>query len=237
MTFGLSGAAIGGIAVGVGSLGSALIGANASSKAASGQINAANNATELQRQEWNQNQINQKPWLDQGTTAINKLGQMTSDGFNYNAYSDPSFNFTMQQGQDAMNRATANKGGVLSGSSLGALNNYSQNVAQQGYGQAFNRYQSQMGNLMSIAGLGQNAGAQLGSQGNQAVGNMGNMMTSGANAQAAGTVGTANQYMGALNNMGNTFNQYSMMKSLDNGGDANIQYYPSGPASGTGGYF
>jgi hypothetical protein len=244
MTFigSISAPVLGGIIGGVGALTGGIIGGNDAKDAASMQANAANNAAQMQYNEWNTTNQQQQPWIQQGTTALNQLNGMIGPGgtgFQYNQNSDPSFQFTLQQGQDAMNRATANKGGVLSGSSLGALDSYSQGVASQGYQGAFNRYQSQIGNLMSIAGLGQNAGAQVGYQGNQAMNTIGNTMTSGAAASAAGIVGQGNAYTGALNNMGNTFNQYALLSqmannpNLGNGG----QYALSGlNANGGNGY-
>lgn len=194
-----------------------IFGANAAEDSAAMQAGAANNATELQELEWTQQQKNMQPWLNAGGNALGQLqGQNGIGSFNYNNWQDPGYQFQLQQGQQALARATANSGGPLSGSNLEAQQAYGQQMGNTAYQGAFNRYQANLGNWMSLAGLGQNAGAQLGYQGNMAMSNIGNLMTGGAAAQAAGTVGAANAWMGGLNTIGNNFNQYAMLNYLQN---------------------
>jgi hypothetical protein len=54
--------------------------------------------------------------------------------------------------------------------------------------------------LLGIVSNGQNAAAQTGALGAQTASTVGNDITSGAAASAAGTVGAANAYGGVLNN-------------------------------------
>ena len=140
--------------------------------------------------------------------------QFTAEDFQKNI--DPGYAFRLQQGQLA-NQAALNKaGGLIGGNALTGMNDYSQNMASQEYGNAFNRFQTQRGNiyntLASIAGLGQTAQGQT----NQLAQNFANtqtgLITGAGAAQAAGQVGAANAYSNSLNNIGNTVAFSQMMK-------------------------
>ncbi|HEX2243749.1 MAG TPA: hypothetical protein VHK27_10940 [Gammaproteobacteria bacterium] len=119
---------------------------------------------------------------------------------------DPGYQWRMQQGaQGVMNTAAAGSGS-LSGPALKALMEYNQGAASQEYGNAFNRFQTQQGNifqrLTSMAGMGQNAAAGVGNQAVATGGNIGANIVGGANAAAAGQVGAANAWGGALSDLG-----------------------------------
>lgn len=73
MTFGLSAAAIGGIAAGAGAIGGALISGNAAEGAANTQAGAARDATEAQRQMFERQIALQEPWRQGGGIGLNAL--------------------------------------------------------------------------------------------------------------------------------------------------------------------
>jgi len=140
--------------------------------------------------------------------------QFNAQDFQQNV--DPGYAFRLQQGQLA-NQAMANKaGGLIGGNALQGLNEYNQGAASQEYANAFNRFQTQRGNiyntLASIAGLGQTAQGQQ----NQLAQNFANtqtgLVTGAGAAQAAGQVGAANALGGAFSNIGNTLAFGQMMK-------------------------
>lgn len=54
----------------------------------------------------------------------------------------PSYQFRKQQGMDGIQSQAAARGGLLSGATLKALNNYNSNLASQEYDNAFNQYQT-----------------------------------------------------------------------------------------------
>ena len=154
----------------------------------------------------------------------NAIGQATGQDYltrQFNAQDfqqnvDPGYAFRLQQGQLA-NQAMANKaGGLIGGNALQGLNEYNQGAASQEYANAFNRFQTQRGNiyntLASIAGLGQTAQGQQ----NQLAQNFANtqtgLITGAGAAQAAGQVGAANALGGAASNIGNTLAFGQMMK-------------------------
>jgi hypothetical protein len=111
-------------------------------------------------------------------------------------YQDPGYAFRVQQGQQALQNSAAAGSGALSGAALKDLLGYNQDMASTEYGNAFNRYQTQQGNifsrLFSIAGLGQNAAAGVGAQGTQLAGNAGQFLSNAGTASGSGIVGGAN---------------------------------------------
>jgi len=124
----------------------------------------------------------------------------------FKAGMDPGYQWRLQQGaQGVMNTAAAGSGS-LSGPALKALMEYNQGAASQEYGNAFNRFQTQQGNifqrLTSMAGMGQNAAAGVGNQAVATGGNIGANIVGGANAAAAGQIGAANAWGGALSDLG-----------------------------------
>lgn len=117
-------------------------------------------------------------------------------------YADPGYAFELQQGTQALQNSAAAQSGALSGAALKDLLGYSQNFARTGYNDAFNRYQTQQGNIFnrlnSIAQLGQNAAAGVGSTGANIVGNAGQQVTNAGGAAGAGIVGAGNAAAGGL---------------------------------------
>jgi hypothetical protein len=132
----------------------------------------------------------------------------------FKAGMDPGYQWRMQQGaQGVMNTAAAGSGS-LSGPALRALMDANQGMASQEYGAAFNRFQTQQGNifqrLTSMAGMGQNAAAGVGNQAVATGGNIGANIVGAANAGAAGQIGVANAYGGALSDLGSMGAWYAM---------------------------
>lgn len=114
----------------------------------------------------------------------------------------PMYNFDVQQGRQGVLNADASQQGALSGAAAKDLINYNQAAANQSFGQAFNQYQTQQGNIFSrlsgIAQLGQNAAANTGMQGTQLAGQAAQSATNVGTALAGGQVGAANAYSGAI---------------------------------------
>jgi hypothetical protein len=109
---------------------------------------------------------------------------------------DPGYWFRLQQGTQGLRNAAAAGSGALSGAALKDLLTYNQDMASQEYGNAFNRYQTQQGNIFSrlsdIARLGQSAAAGVGSAGTQLAGNAGQSAYNAGSASGAGIVGAGN---------------------------------------------
>jgi hypothetical protein len=111
-------------------------------------------------------------------------------------YADPGYAFRLQQGTQGLQNSAAAQSGALSGAALKDLLTFNQDYASTEYGNAFNRYQTQQGNIFSrlsdIAHLGQNAAAGVGAQGAALAGNAGQQAYNAGSAAGAGTVGAGN---------------------------------------------
>lgn len=143
-----------------------------------------------------------------GNTAAPGYGQYATAEFTPEAFlanKDPGYGFRFSEGQKAVDRQAAARGGLISGAALKASQRFGQDMASQEYGNAFNRYQTMRGNTLSpyerLQGVGLNAatmtgnaGSNYGSAGNQAYGAAGAGAT---NAFGAASQGATNAY-GAL---------------------------------------
>lgn len=221
-----------------GSILSGVMGANAAQSAASTQAGAANNAAQaqlqaaresnaMQQKMYDQNVARQQPYVQAGLGSLGALqsglapgGQFTKNFGPADLQLDPSYQFRLNQGNQALSASAASRGLLGSGQNLKDVADYSQGAASQEYGNAFNRYQTQQGNLYNrlagMATMSQNAAAGIGTQGMQVAQNMGNntmsgaanasnYLTSGAAAQAAGQMGTANAIGSAIGGAGNNW--------------------------------
>jgi hypothetical protein len=185
----------------------------AAKSAARTQADAAGRAMDQERAMYEQGREDLAPYREQGYTALKDIEQMKpflTSQFGpeqFGQYLDPSMAFRQRIGTQATERLANVGGGAIGGNTLRALTDYGQNLAATEYGNAFNRFQTERGNiyntLANIAGMGQgavNTGVRSGET--FAAGQTG-LITGGAAAQAAGTVGAANAVGGAASNLGN----------------------------------
>lgn len=204
--------------------GATLLGAkmssDASKSAANTQSEAANRAADMQQQQYQQTRDSLQPFINTGYDAQgylrNLLGLGTPtdsgtygslmkpfDAAAFEQWKDPGYQFQLQQGQQALQNSQAAQSGVLSGAALKDLLNFNQGMASTAYQNAYGRYMNQnettYKRLADLLGVGENAAAGAGNMGIQAMSNIGNTMTSGANALAAGQIGSANAWSGGLN--------------------------------------
>jgi hypothetical protein len=205
---------------------------NAAKGAANTQADAANRASDLQMQQFQQMQQNLAPYMGLGTSSIPMLQQLLGSGrlndqFSFNPTMQqleqtPGYQFTQQQGNKALDNAMAAKGLSLSGAQLKGLDQYNTGLAsqtfQQQYENALKNFQTNYGTaadqynrVSGLVGLGQNAAAGVGNAGIQTASNIGGTLTSGANALAAGRIGSANAFSGGLSNLGASGMLYSML--------------------------
>lgn len=213
---------------------SAVVGANASRSAAQTQANAANRAADISNEQYQQTRQDQMPWMQAGQRALGKL-EAASDytPFGMNQFTqDPGYAFRLKEGMNALNANAAARGGLISGNALRAAQAYGQDLGSQEYQNAFNRYQAErqarLGPLQSLAGVGQTTAQQLGASGAANAGAVGNYLTGGAAAQAAGQVGGANAVTSGLGTYIN-YNQGNNLVSALRGGGAQS----AGPSWGT----
>ena len=211
-------------------VGSSLFGSSAASSAANTQADAANRAADLQYKMFQEQQKAQAPFRAAGETALNKL---IPEATNYTPFSyssmtaDPGYQFRLSEGMRALGHRAGAGGGLVSGQSLKGLQDYAQNAASGEYTNAFNRYQAEraarLNPLQSLAGVGQSAANTIGANAGTYGTNVGNLMTGGAAASAAGQVGTANALTGGLGTYLN-YNQGNSLVDALRANNLNNQY-------------
>lgn len=117
---------------------------------------------------------------------------------------DPGYAFRLSEGQKALDRTAAARGGLMSGSALKAAQRYGQEMGSQEYTNAFNRYQTNRANqlnpLQSLAGQAQTSANTLGGAAGQYGANVGNLMLGTGEAQGnallAGAQARSSSYKG-----------------------------------------
>lgn len=190
------------------SLVSGYMGARAAKDAARIQSQAADRAAAQQREMFDIGRADLEQYRQAGYQALEDIAKfkpvLTSQfgPSQLEQYLDPSMAFRMKYGTQATERLGNVAGGALSGNTLRGLTEFGQGLASTEYGNAFNRFQTERGNianlLFNIAGMGQGA-VNLGVGQGQALGqNLAGLTTGAGAAQAAGTVGAANAYSQAL---------------------------------------
>lgn len=122
---------------------------------------------------------------------------------------DPGYAFRLSEGQKALDRAAASKGGFNSGAAAKALIDYNQNMGSQEYGAAYDRYNTNQTNLYNrlagVSGTGQTAANTLGQAGQNYANQVSSNLFGAANAQGAGSIAQANAWGTGLNNVAKSF--------------------------------
>jgi hypothetical protein len=185
-------------------VGNALIGAGAAKSAASTQAAAQQQANQLLAQQYQQQRADLQPYSAAGVNALSKFqGMADYTPFGTSQFqADPGYAFRLSEGQKALERSAAARGGLLSGGTGKRIAAYGQEAASQEYQNAFNRYQTEraakLAPYQSLINVGQasaagqaNAAGNYGTQAAQGLTNIGG-------AQAAGTVAGANALASGL---------------------------------------
>lgn len=241
----LGGAAIGGL--------TSIVGGNKAAKAQQQAAQQSNDMAKqisdqqiaLQREQFNKAVELQQPMIDAGNTSRNRLMQMLGlsaggadngsamrDFTMADFQADPGYQFRMSEGARGLERSAAARGGLLSGGALKDMERFSQGLASQEYGAAYDRFNTNRANklnpLLSLAGSGQVAAGNAGQAGqnfaNSASGALGqfgaqagqNILGAG-NARASGYVNTANAINGGIGQAVNGYQQNQLLQLLNKG--------------------
>jgi hypothetical protein len=239
-------------------LGSSLLGSRSASKAADVQVAAADRAAELQAEQFRQLREDQAPYREAGYNALANLQRTAGNvpaAFKFGDYefkADPGFGFRLSEGQKALDRQAAARGGLISGGALKAATRFGQEMGSQEYGNAYNRAltsyntdvarENQLYNRQAgLAGIGQTSTNLVGQAGQNYATSAGNLMTGAGAAQAAGQVGAANALTGGLGtylnyNQGNALldalQRNQNMQLVNTGGYSNVPAYMVRPPGG-----
>lgn len=193
---------------------SAYSSSRAAGSAADAQMAASQYAADVQREIFNKQTELQAPWRAAGERALNKL-EAASDytPFGPDQYkADPGYAFRLAEGQKALDRSAAARGGLISGSALKAAARYGQEMGSQEYQNAFNRYQAEraakLQPLQSLAGIGQTSANALTNAAGTYGNNVGELAMAAGNARASSYIGQANALnQGLTNYLGYSQNQ------------------------------
>ena len=241
-------AVVGGLAT----AGSAAYSAKQARKGAKAQVEAGDHASALeqqsadkqlalQREIWEKQQADYKPYLEQGTWGINRLGDLMKKGSGqlnnpFDTYlaskglaggkfdtSNPAYQFQLKQGQQALDRSSAARGMGYSGAQMKAAQQYGQGLASQEYDKQYNRASSEFGDYYNrLAGLaqgGQQAAGSMAQAGGQFANNAGNTFANLSNAQT-GILGQqanarASGYAGQANALSGGLNSLTNLYALN----------------------
>jgi|GEM_PF-1649192 len=198
---------IGGLLAAGGAVAGAAISSGAASSAANTAATTAANNDALQSQIYNSNKGLAQPYIDAGTNAETALqgflgigGDPAASQKALNDYlNSTGYQFTKQQGLDAVTQSKAASGLLGSGATLKALDAYGAGLADQ-YGQQYE------GNLQGLANTGQSAASGLAGAGqsyaNAVTGNNNNAANTAANATLTGASATTSAINNAIKGIG-----------------------------------
>ena len=202
----------------------------------------ADKQLELQRQIWEKQQLDQKPYLEQGQYGIGRLGDLMKQGAGslnnpFDRYlaskglsggkfdtSNPAYQFQLKQGQQALDRSSAARGMGYSGAQMKASQAYGQGLASQQYDKEYNRASGEFGDYYNrLAGLSQGgqqaagsmaqAGGQYAQNASNTFGNLSNAQTSILGQQAnARASGYAGQANAVSGGLNSLTNLYALNK-------------------------
>lgn len=149
------------------------------------------------------------------------LKKFSTDDLNADPVYQSGLKFGLDQGTGGVNARAIQGGGYDSGATLKALTRYATDYGSTKANESFNRYNiandSTYNKLAGVSGSGQTATNQAVASGTNIANNIGGLMTDSGNARAAGIVGGANAWGGALSGVSQAANNYSnnqWLKSL-----------------------
>jgi hypothetical protein len=193
--------------------------ARSANRAASTQARAATEAARIQQQAsertnqqlsgWREQDIARfSPYAETGGRAQNALAFEMGLGDRPQGYqgfqASPGYQFAMDQGTQAVQGSVAARNGLNSGAAMTELTRFGQGLANQEYGNYYNRLSGLAGTGLAAAGAQGDIGQRYG---NAIAGNIINAgqssaqgVANAANARAAGTVGMGNAFSTAIDN-------------------------------------
>lgn len=129
----------------------------------------------------------------------------------------PGYQWNLAQGEQGVANSNAAQGRGISGAALKGAANYATGLASTTLGQQQQIFQQNLANvinpLQSLTTTGAGAAGTAGAQGVQATQNANQALVGGANAQAAGQVGSAQAFTNALNGAGSSLNSALLLNT------------------------
>lgn len=215
----------------------------------------------LQREQFDRQVALQEPWRQAGINALTRMqaGEFEQpDAFKFEAKdytADPGYAFRLSEGQKALDRQAAARGGLISGGALKAATRYGQEMGSQEFQNAYNRaltgYNANVARsdtgynrLAALAGVGQTSTQQLGAAGQAMTagmtGSLGNYANAASEAYGAAGQARASGYVGQANaiNQGlGTYLNYTQNQNMLNRLSARTPGYGVDTGFGSGAAF
>lgn len=131
---------------------------------------------------------------------------------------DPGYRFRMQEGRKALERSASARGGLYSGRAGKDFMRFGQGLGSEEYSRSYDRFRLNQGDkfnrLASISGIGQTATNQTSAAAGQYGTSAGSNIIGAGNAQAAGRVGSANAWSGAIGQGVSAYQSNQLMNTL-----------------------
>jgi hypothetical protein len=144
------------------------------------------------------------PWRKAGENALTKLVSKVNAGpGKYTA--SPGYEFRVAEGEKAIERSAAAKGGLFSGRTGKELTRFGQDYATADYQNFLDNYYKSLTPYQSLAGVGQTTASQDAANGNAVAANIAGNTINAGNAAASGYINQANAVSGAANSGMNNF--------------------------------
>ena len=200
MAIGTTAAILGGAAI-LGSGAQAIAGG----KAAKAQKRAAQQAAANERYFYDTTRADQAPWREYGQGALSKLAGLygISRGENMGGpeaanlddfFKSPQYQFNLDEGTKAIQRASASRGLYRSGGSAKAETRFAQGLAS-------GEFQDYRNALANMAGVGQTATQATSQAGAQAAAGISNAYQNAGNARASSYANTGSAINSGINNV------------------------------------
>ena len=232
-------------------LGSAVIGGAAASrgasKAARAQQQAAQTAAATEERMLERQLAETAPFRQLSLEQLNRLAALYGPEGAYTRapsaaeiQTDPGYAFRLAEGQKALERSAAARGGLLSGSMLKGTQRFGQGLASQEYASAYERARQQRADvtnaLLGIGGYGPSLASSAAGAIGQTGANLANLQMGAGQARASGYLGQANALAQALGQGAMGYGMYRGgyfgPSSVTPGGGANLGVAPPSYMSG-----
>jgi len=120
---------------------------------------------EFQQSMFDQSREDTAPWISAGKNALTSLQDKMAAGPG-DFETSPGYQFRLEEGQKAIERGAAARGGLLGGAEQKALTRYGQNYATGDYDNFLRRYYDSLNPDQSLAGIGQSTATTAANQAN-----------------------------------------------------------------------
>lgn len=166
---------------------------------------------------------------DELAAAQKGYGTLLKDFTRGDFETDPGYQFRLEEGEKAINRAAAAAGRYDSPRTIKELLTYNSGIASDEYGRAFDRFNvggtNKFNRLAMLAGIGQTAANQTGAAALSTGSGIASNIIGAGNAAAAGRVGAANAMAGGFGGAASSYNSMSLLRDIlgNRGGGSNYR--------------